>query len=269
MFGNGWDNAAFLVAGNTVFRFPRRREFAKLIEREAAIVPTIAADVPLRISSPTYVGAARPRFPWAFSGHPLIEGTTACSVYLTRVERMRLATPLAHFLRALHAIDAGPLIECGLTGDEIGRLDYEKRLKMARDRTTFLASNGFHGVARLGDWMAAHPPRALPDAARRVVHGDLYARHIVLSETTIAGIIDWGDVHYGDPALDLAVALLVLPPEAHDAFRTGYGGIDGSTWDVARFRAIYHAFVELEYGLRERDEGMRAAGETALAFLAE
>lgn len=83
------------------------------------------------------------------------------------------------------------------------------------------------------------------------------------------GIIDWGDVHFGDPALDLAIALLVLPPEAYGNFRTEYGGINDATWDAARFRAIYHAFLELEYGLREGDKGMRAAGLIALAFLGE
>lgn len=90
-FGNGWDNAAFLLDGRIVFRFPRRRALAKLIEREASLCPAIAANVPLRISSPTQVAAPTSRFPWMFSGYPIIEGTTLCSADLSRAERVELA----------------------------------------------------------------------------------------------------------------------------------------------------------------------------------
>lgn len=138
---------------------------------------------------------------------------------------------------------------------------------MVRAREALLDPNGKMGLARFTTWMAEHPPRPISEAQRKVLHGDLYARHLIVNGTEVAGIIDWGDVHYGDPALDLAVALLVLPPETHGAFRAEYGELDDATWDAARFRAIYHAFLELEYGLRENDEGMRAAGETALTFL--
>jgi len=34
LFGVGWDNAAFRVDGRVIFRFPMRRIFAGLVERE-------------------------------------------------------------------------------------------------------------------------------------------------------------------------------------------------------------------------------------------
>ena len=81
------------------------------------------------------------------------------------------------------------------------------------------------------------------------------------------GVIDWGDVHLGDPALDIAIAHLILPSSAHAAFRSCYGPIDEPTWNAARYRAIYHAILELDYGLRENDGGMRDSGETALRLI--
>ena len=81
-----------------------------------------------------------------------------------------------------------------------------------------------------------------------------------------AGIIDWGDLHFGDRALDIAIAHLMLPQRAHSIFRAAYGGVDERTWQAARYRALYHAILEAEYGVREHDEGMRAIGAAALGL---
>lgn len=40
---------------------------------------------------------------------------------------------------------------------------------------------------------------------KKVLHGDLYARHLLIQNGKIAGIIDWGDMHIGDVAVDLAI----------------------------------------------------------------
>lgn len=274
-FGIGWDNAAFLVDGRVVFRFPRRRVCANQIEREIAILPSVAPHVPLAIPAPRYAGVATPEYPWPFAGYDLIEGTTSCSVTLSDDARAALAEPLGRFLRALHAIDTKPLAARGLPPDEIGRLDHRKRLPLAAERLAALAESpewARTGVAaepaRFIAWLAAHPPVALADDARTLVHGDLYARHVLLDASARpSGVIDWGDVHLGDPALDIQVAHLVLPASAHAAFRAAYGPVDERTWEAARYRAIYHAILELDYGVRADDVGMRASGAIALRLI--
>src|SRR6185369_13241452 len=68
-----------------------------------------------------------------------------------------------------------------------------------------------------------------------LVHGDLYVRHVLLGDDRKAGgVIDWGDLHRGDAALDLAIAHTVLPVSSHAAFRDAYGAIGDDTWAVAR-----------------------------------
>jgi aminoglycoside phosphotransferase (APT) family kinase protein len=268
-FGAGWDNAAFLVDGRIVFRFPRRREWAGLIAREAAILPQISAHLPLPISSPAFVGAPSDDFPYLFAGYERIAGETACSMPLSDEARGVLAVPLGRFLRALHAIAPAPLVAFGLTGDEIGRLDGEKRLRMTRERVRALPDEAFSGAGEAWvKWLETHPPVALAAGARRLVHGDLYARHLLLDpDARLTGIIDWGDLHLGDPAIDVSIAHLVLPAAAHAAFRVAYGPIDDRTWTLARYRAIYHAILELDYGIRENDPGMRESGQTALNLM--
>lgn len=252
-----------------MFRFPRRRIAAELIEREIAVLPQIASRLPLAISAPSYIGRKSAAYPWVFAGYELISGSTSCSVFLSDRSRAALAEPLARFLRALHDIDPRPLVAAGLPPDEIGRLDHEKRLRAAQQRAAAFAALGhFEDVSPFLQWLEAHPPRLLDEGDRRVVHGDLYARHIVIDDRRVpSGVIDWGDVHLGDPALDIAIAHLILPSNVHAAFRACYGPIDEPTWSAARYRAMYHAFLELEYGLREGDGGMRDSGATALRLI--
>lgn len=269
-FGMGWDNAAYLAGGRTVFRLPRRRIAATLMEREIAVLPHLAPHLPLPISSPVFAGAPTPAYPWPFAGYDLIPGTTACGFELSSAVRDALAEPLARFLRAMHGIDPGPLRARGLPPDEIGRLDHAKRIALTRERLPALAAAGIAAAAPLAAWLEAHPPLAIDDRLCRVVHGDLYGRHVVLDGAhRPAGIIDWGDVHAGDPALDIAIAHLMLPRSAHGAFRAAYGPIDERTWEAARYRAIYHAVLEVDYGLRAPDPGMVRLGSVALELLAE
>jgi aminoglycoside phosphotransferase (APT) family kinase protein len=97
------------------------------------------------------------------------------------------------------------------------------------------------------------------------VHGDLYARHLLVDEShRISGIIDWGDVHLGDPALDLSIAFSFLPPSGRDVFRNKYGTIDDATWDRARFRALHYGIALLTYGGTVGDREIEAAGAYAL-----
>lgn len=168
-FGSGWDNAAF-VNGSIVFRFPRRRSVAHLIEREIAVLPLLMGKLPLPISAPQYGATASAAFGFAFAGYQRIAGRTACAVPLDDDGRTALAASLGRFLRALHRIDAGPLLARGLPADEIGRLDPIKRLALARDRLAALASAGVDGSGAVA-WLAANPPQPIDGRRRVVVHG--------------------------------------------------------------------------------------------------
>jgi aminoglycoside phosphotransferase (APT) family kinase protein len=269
-FGNGWDNTAFLAGGTFLFRFPRRTVASRLLEREVACLSRIAQAVPLPIPIPEIVGAPDADFPWSFYGYRLLVGQTLCAAVPDDRARGALAQPLGEFLRALHAIDPQPFVARGLPPDEINRLEPERRTRQARERYTALSAAGTVPAkfGELVEWLEAHPPVTAPPDALRIVHGDLYARHVLVdSSGAAAGVIDWGDIHFGDPALDLAVAHLVLPLDAHADFIAAYGPLDARTWNTARFRAIYHALLELEYGNAVGDAALIGAGQTALRFL--
>jgi aminoglycoside phosphotransferase (APT) family kinase protein len=75
--------------------------------------------------------------------------------------------------------------------------------------------------------------RLEPSSTEVLVHGDLHGRHLLVDEGQLGGVIDWGDVCIGDPAIDLQFLWSVVSPEARDEVLAEYGEID----DDARLRA--------------------------------
>jgi aminoglycoside phosphotransferase (APT) family kinase protein len=266
--GKGWDNAAFLVNRTWVFRFPRRAVAAGLIEAEARILPLVKRALPLAVPVPAFVGRASAGYPWPFLGYRMLQGTPISKTRTTRADDIALASSLGAFLRALHSIDARPLVAAGLPQDTIGRLEHARMMPKVRERLRALQ---VAGLVREADTLAAFLERIAPAGPRRerlaVVHGDLYARHILVDEgARIAAIIDWGDVHLGDPALDLAIGFSTIASHARDAFFEAYGPIDAGTLELARYRAIYHSAMVAHYGLRIGDAELIAIGVRGLEF---
>jgi len=237
--GSGWDNAAFLVDEHLVFRFPQRAIAAPLMRKELTALPLIAPHVPYAVPRPIYAGEPCDDYPWDFGGYEIVLGVTACSRDLSDADRRTLAGDLGRFLRALHDIDPRPLRDAGLPGDTIGKLD-PHRLNLDE------------------------PPL---EGTKRVVHGDLQARHLLLDQRNrLCGIIDWGDVHDGLAAVDLSVVHMTIPAEYHDEFFAVYGAVDERSWRFARYRARHHAGFALESALARGDRGLQQASQLALTY---
>jgi aminoglycoside phosphotransferase (APT) family kinase protein len=265
-FGVGWDNAAYLVNGRYVFRFPRRKALAHSIGNEIRILPLLAPHLPLPIPAPKFSGVPAGSYPYDFAGYPLIPGTTACRVDWTEEGRAANAAPLGRFLRTLHAIAVDEETRSWASGDEQRKADVAWRAPQMRDR--LMAQRGLPTDLEVGalvdliDQLATTP---LHDGPPCWVHGDLYARHLLVGEDRrLCAVIDWGDTHLGDPALDLSITWSFLPPSARPAFREAYGPIDDARWNRARFRALFYGAPLIEYGVETGDEAMRRAGEYAL-----
>lgn len=263
--GVGWDNVAFLTNERVVFRFPRRQIAAGLLEREARILPLLASHLPAPIPAPQYVGTPTPTYPFVFAGYPLLPGRTADERPPTLAGRAALAGELAAFLRTLHTVPLDAATRAWAPGDEITRADMQRRAPQLIARLTANAA----GLAadRIARLCATVTELATTPAAPATcwVHGDLYARHLLLDGADhLAGVIDWGDIHLGDPALDLSIAWTFLPRPARALFRARYGLADDAAWRRARFRAIHYGATLSEYGASVGDEAIRTLGLTAL-----
>jgi aminoglycoside phosphotransferase (APT) family kinase protein len=257
--GAGWDNVAFRVNDTFVFRFPRREVAVALIDKERRVLPRLAPRLPLPIPVPVLFGAPCAAYPWPFFGYRALDGASACSAGLDDSAREALARPLAEFLAALHAIDAVD----GAPRDTVGKLDRE-RLLGALPHLARVRGIDRRRLARVLEPEPACPPHA------NLVHGDLYSRHLLVDGAQqLCGIIDWGDVHVGDPAVDLAVAHGFLPPSAHHTFRRAYGEIDEARWVLARQRALFHSTMMVVYGDSIDDRELSREGVRALKRIAK
>jgi aminoglycoside phosphotransferase (APT) family kinase protein len=270
--GTGWDNTAYVINGRWVFRFPRRQIAAQIIENEVKILPCLAPRLPLPVPCPCYVGRPTADYPHVFAGYDMLAGTTACSVPLSADERAACAEPLARFLACLHGLphDIAPIAP----GDTIARADMKLRVPLLLERLAALeapevtlepevAHQGPAIRAAITTLSEAPPWHGQP----RWSHGDLYARHILIGDDRqVCGVIDWGDVHLGDPAIDLSIAHSFLPASAHPMFRAAYGPIDDATWSRARYRALFYGVTLVYYGRQIADAAIAEAGRSALRF---
>lgn len=261
-FGSGWDNTAFLVDGDLVFRFPRKQSTVVPLERETRVMPFLAGRLPLPVPDPRWAGCATERFPWPFAGYRMLEGVPADAAALTEAERVAAAEPLGAFFAALHAVPADGL---HLPPDELGRTEFARRMPELRTRLDHLRRR-WH-VAKAEPWLRLFAePLPAPAEKTAVVHGDAYVRHLLVDDARrICGVIDWGDVHAGDPAVDLKVMYAFLPPRARDIFIRAYGPVDARTLRMARLRAAFHSVALAWFAdstgdaplLREALAGMR------------
>lgn len=102
LLADGWDNAAWLLNEEWVFRFPRHTGAAALLDRELAVLPELARRLPLPIPVPVFVGRPAGDYPWSFFGARLIPGCELAEVELSEEERVGIAHQVGALLRRLH-----------------------------------------------------------------------------------------------------------------------------------------------------------------------
>jgi aminoglycoside phosphotransferase (APT) family kinase protein len=267
--GSGWDNVALEVDGAWVVRLPRRRLAEPWILHESDVLPVLAPLLPLPVPVPAFVGLPGEGFPFYWAGHRKLPGVTACGRALDDQGRAALAEPLGAFLRVLHGLP-GELVD-DPPDDEIGRADHRRRGPRTLDLAERLGAGGLSfdlaGVrAAVEEGMAATPWAGEPCW----VHGDLYARHLLLDESDhLCGVIDWGDVHRGDPALDLSIVWSFLPGSARERFLRAYGEVDPGTRARARQRAAHYGVILLDYAQGVSDHDLRREAGEILRLVAE
>jgi aminoglycoside phosphotransferase (APT) family kinase protein len=266
LMGEGWDNTAYLVNGEWVFRFPRRTIAAPLLESEGRVLPALAPRLPYPIPVPVWFGRPDATYKWPFIGYRRLEGHVASDVDLDEAAQSSLAAPTARFLRALHDVPVAEAQAWGAPPDAFGRLDGARLDRLARPALADLVARGT--IDDAAPWLEVVDAglAALPlDGPLAVVHGDFYSRHILVDDAgRMTGVIDFGDLHVGHPAVDISVAWTVLPPRARREFFAIYGEVGARVTAVARLRALTSALAQEAYGRDVGDTRIQREGVLAL-----
>ncbi|WP_433469360.1 phosphotransferase [Spirillospora sp. CA-128828] len=256
----GWDNTVFLVGGEWVFRFPRRRIAVAGVERELAVLPVLAPRLPLPVPVPCFAGEPSDDFPWPFWGARRLPGRELADVRPPEDRRVALAAEAGAFLRALHDPALVPAAGEGLPVDPMGRADPAVRASRTVGRLDALAALGvWERDPAVEEFVAAAQGWRPPGGDPVIVHGDLHVRHLLLDPGgRAAGVIDWGDVCLADPAVDLSLAYAGFTGAARAAFLGEYGQVPAERTAAARTLALNLSATLAEYAASTGRDGLLA-----------
>jgi aminoglycoside phosphotransferase (APT) family kinase protein len=251
LLGQGYDNLAYLINKEWVFRFPRRESGVMCIENEIALLPYLADKISFPFSHPTLIGKPDDTYPFPFAGYRFIPGTMLAQVQDPLMKDVAFAKTLAQWLRELHDLPVVTAHENWLKGDHTWRLNVKDREnsifnQFEKYRDIYLQYNlDIDALRRI--MQSYHHVQFIQDK-KVYLHGDLYAKHVLMdAHGQLAGLIDWGDVHIGHPGIDLSGVILILTDDALAAFFDVYGKVDQNTLTIATFRAFCHACSAIPY----------------------
>jgi aminoglycoside phosphotransferase (APT) family kinase protein len=251
----GWDNRLFRLADHLVVRLPRRALAARSIDHEQRWVPRLSARLPLPVPALQRVGHPGCGFPWRWSVTSWLPGEPALRT--PPRDLVATAAALGGFLRALHQpapTDAphNPWRGVPLAARTPLLYEHLKRLAgLVDDRA----------VLDLWARVLSSPPWAGPPMW---IHGDLHPGNLLVSEGRLSAVVDFGDLAAGDPATDLAVMWMLLPPSIRPAFLAAAGGFEQHDGTVMRARGWALALGLAIMANSADDPEMRALGQLTL-----
>lgn len=254
----GWDNAMFRLGDRLSVRIPRRQIAAALIEHEQTWLPRIAAQLPIAVPVPYRVGIPALGYPWRWSVLPWLTGSPAD----LEPPHSGQAKRFGEFLWALHvpAPDDAPK-------NPFRGVPLKERAEAIAARLTRLETNTELITPTLKTlWQSAL--NAPIDTPATWLHGDLHPRNILVEDSVLTGIIDWGDITSGDIATDLAAVWMLFEDAAarRDAI-AAYGQVSEATLQRAKGWAILFGAVLLDTGLVDHPRHA-AIGEQTLRRIA-
>lgn len=247
----GWDNVMWRLGDELAVRMPRFGRASGSLRSEQRWLPALAPHLPLPVPTPVRVGEPSALFPEPWTVTRWVAGVPADHEPISRPDA---AESLASFLRALHH-PAPPEVPASPTHG--GPLERH--------------ANGIE------DWLAVLPAGDRATAARRLwqdavgapewdrapswVHGDLHPANVVVTDGTLSGVIDFGELSAGDPAADVAAAWVLLPAGSAPRFLDAYGEADDAMIRRARGWAVLRALVLIRIG-QQWEQGLPGGKQT-------
>ncbi len=179
---DGYDFEVTIVDDDWVFRFPRRAGVEEALEVEIALLPALAPALPVQI--PVFEIVSRDPL---FVGYRVVRGQPLVNEDPDGVRA---------FLEALHAFDP--------SGYPVRQPDWVEAYRDQCAEFERLVFPVLDGDLRSPARRLFADVETLVDFEPALVHSDLGPAHLLARDGRLVGVIDWGDVRVGDPALDYA-----------------------------------------------------------------
>ena len=233
----GTDHVIYRLGDALSVRLPKIGWAAAQSHKEARFLPAIGQQVSVAVPTPLFVGEPDEGYPYAWCisrwlpGEPPSDGAD-----------VELAREVATFVRALEQVDtAGAPVAIGSQrGGPLARADESTRAAGAALRDAIDVD------AALAVWEAG--VRARPWSGPDVwVHGDLTEGNLLVVGGRLSGVVDWGGLKAGDPAVELMIAWTFFDEAARAAYLDALGFVDDDMWLRGRSWAVSAALHALPY----------------------
>jgi aminoglycoside 2''-phosphotransferase len=198
----GRDHDVVLVGTRAAFRFPKHERALRALPREAAAIAALHVD---RVALPrVFLDCSAAPLGRAFVGQEHLPGEPLAPASVDAVGPMayRFAAEIARVLDALAAVPVDGALAATLHTAPL-RATFPDLAGAIRETLHDRLSPGARDrAARALDAAVA----AATTAPRGLVHGDLTGANLLwdADDTRLTGVLDWAQVHVGDPAYDVA-----------------------------------------------------------------
>jgi len=225
-------------------RLPRIDWAALAVAREQLWLPKLGPLLPVKVPVPLGGGAPGEGYPWPWSIYGWLEGENPIADSGGAQESLLgvLALDLAHFVRALHRIAASGGPPAGVRGT--------RGVSLAeRDAPTRAAIDALRGKLDTDGVSACWASAVATPAWNHApvwIHADLSPGNLLCVNGRLNGVIDFGLLGVGDPAVDLIVAWNLLTARSRLAFRAAVD-VDDASWARGRGWALSIALIQLPY----------------------
>ncbi|WP_380166210.1 phosphotransferase [Jannaschia sp. R86511] len=216
---------------------PRTPEAGARVEAETEAVRLLAGVLPFDVPRPR-ADVALPRggraivFP-APRGRPVDLVRLAASPGVCR--------SVGRSLAALHDVTTAVVERAGVPVRDAGEVRRRRLGELDRG-----AATGQVPPVLLERWESLLDDTSVWDFSPAVVHGDLVAERLVVTGEEVTAVLDWNDLHVGDPAQDLAWLAVGAEPETVEEVLAAYrASRHGAVDDDLLRRAVLHGEMAL------------------------
>lgn len=258
----GQYNDVLVINDSLIFRFAKVHDAIRTLRREVTILHHLQERISLPIPDPAYVNTDSKIIGEVFVGYPMIPGIPLWRKNFRKITnsdvRQRMALQLAAFLKELHQV---PINELPLEFQiEDSPEDWKKMYSQIQEKLfSYMRTDARKEISRHFENFFVNIKRY--EFQPKLRHGDFGTGNILFNSErqSIAGVIDFGGVGFGDPAGDFAGLFISFGEEFYQYCYPVYPEMEAAL-DRVKFFCGTFALQEALFGFDNNDQGAFQAG---------
>jgi aminoglycoside phosphotransferase (APT) family kinase protein len=268
----GTDHVMVRIGDSLVGRFPRHPGAVSAAKVEREWLRHLNGKLLISIPKVVLLGEPDHMYPAPWSILSWLPGQAATPLRpnVSTETASRLARDLGLFVKQLRHLPIPDRLP-------VSALPQSYRTESLLDREAYMLSaldecddDEFDRAAVLNAWNNDKAAFATHRGSPLAAHGDLQPSNIILDPEThkLAGVIDWAGLSFGDPAVDLLPAWMLLDRQSRTVFRASCG-VDQDMWCRGRAWALSIGIVAYPYYKHSRPDHAAVSKRQVEEVLAE